>query len=93
MTKQSVVTHGWRKNCWRWATAALWRWITRGASHAPRWFAGGASGASGTNPLSSGCDAVEQGTDVITVFTLDKAREVRGGGEGRANPVWAAQSL
>ncbi|MFP1462141.1 alanine racemase [Escherichia coli] len=33
-------------------------------------------GASGTNPLSSVADAVEQGTDVITVFTLDKAREV-----------------
>ena len=29
--------------------------LQRGASHAPRWFAGGASGASGTNPLSSGC--------------------------------------
>ncbi len=27
----------------------------KGASHAPRWFVGGASGASGTNPLSSGC--------------------------------------
>ena len=29
--------------------------LQRGASHAPRWFVGGASGASGTNPLSSGC--------------------------------------
>ncbi len=29
--------------------------LQRGAGHAPRWFASGASGASGTNPLSPGC--------------------------------------
>lgn len=29
MTKQSVVIRGWQKNCWLWATAALWRWITK----------------------------------------------------------------
>ncbi|XNM76824.1 hypothetical protein ACLK19_22575 [Escherichia coli] len=80
MTKQfgRQPTPGWRKNCWRWATAALWRDLKEARVMRRAGLPVAHRGISAAIPCHQVADAVEQGTDVITVFTLDKAREVSG---------------